>query len=106
MIVGDHVYIVDDAIPRCYDLKTGKNQWESAERLKGSTWGSMTPRPREAVRHDEERRHGRARGKARVRDCGIDSLGRGEQTNSSLAVSDGEIVIRTFKNLYCIREKN
>jgi hypothetical protein len=30
------------------------------------------------------------------------SLGRGESTNSSLVVSDGEIFIRTFKNLWCI----
>ena len=32
-------------------------------------------------------------------------LGAGEQTNSSLAVSNGEIFIRTFKHLWCIAEK-
>ena len=33
------------------------------------------------------------------------SLGGGEQTNSSLAVSNGEILIRTHKHLWCIAEK-
>ena len=27
----------------------------------------------------------------------------GEQSNSSIAISDGDIFIRTFKNLWCIR---
>jgi hypothetical protein len=30
------------------------------------------------------------------------SLGRGQETNSSLAISNGDIFIRTFKNLWCI----
>lgn len=29
----------------------------------------------------------------------------GEQTNSTLAVADGQIFLRTFENLYCIEEK-
>ena len=33
------------------------------------------------------------------------SLGDGEQTNSSLAISNGDIFIRTFKHLWCIGEK-
>ena len=33
------------------------------------------------------------------------SLGRGEQTNSSIAVSDGELYIH-LQNLYCIRERS
>jgi hypothetical protein len=33
------------------------------------------------------------------------SLGKGEQTNSSIAVSNGELFIRTFQHLYCISEK-
>ena len=32
-------------------------------------------------------------------------LERGEGTNSSLAVSDGEVFIRTFKHLWCIKQK-
>jgi hypothetical protein len=32
-------------------------------------------------------------------------LAKGEQTNSSLAISDGEVFIRTFKHLWCIAAK-
>ena len=32
-------------------------------------------------------------------------LGNGESTNSSLAISNGDIFIRTFKHLWCISQK-
>jgi hypothetical protein len=33
------------------------------------------------------------------------SLGEGESTNSSVAVSNGQVFLRTFKHLWCIEEK-
>ena len=33
------------------------------------------------------------------------SLGKGESTNSSLVISDGDIFIRTFRHLWCIGKK-
>src|SRR5262249_47544862 len=42
MIVAGHVYMVDEnAVPHCYDLKTGEDQWKDAKRPGGMTWGSM-----------------------------------------------------------------
>jgi len=35
----------------------------------------------------------------------VNSLGAGEQTNSSIAVSNGELFIRTFRHLWCIGKK-
>ncbi len=35
----------------------------------------------------------------------VNSLGAGELSNSSVAISNGEIFIRTFKTLWCIGEK-
>jgi len=32
-------------------------------------------------------------------------LAKGEQSNSSIAVSDGAIYLRTFKHLWCIEGK-
>jgi hypothetical protein len=32
----------------------------------------------------------------------VNKLGGGEKTNSSLAISNGEIFLRTFKHLWCI----
>jgi outer membrane protein assembly factor BamB len=105
MIVGNHVYIVDeDGSPRCYDLKTGDEVWK-AKRTGSVTWGSMV--------HAEGRlyvlmRDGTTRvfaAKPKYEVLAVNSLGPGEQTNSSLVISNGDIFIRTFKHLWCIGEK-
>ena len=106
VIVGPHVYVVDEnGIPRCYELATGKNLWEGEERFKSITWGSMV--------HADGRLYLLMRNgdtvvlaaKPKFEVLAVNSLEQGTQTNSSLAISDGDIFIRTFKFLYCIREK-
>jgi outer membrane protein assembly factor BamB len=107
VIVGGHVYMVDEnAAPHCYDLKTGDDLWKDAPRLKGgTTWGSIV--------HADGRlyllmRSGEtvvmvARPKHEV--LAVNPLAPGEQTNSSPAISDGAIFLRTFKHLWCIEAK-
>src|SRR4051812_21151940 len=42
MVVGDHVYMVDEnAAAHCYNLKTGEDAWKAETRRGGTTWGSM-----------------------------------------------------------------
>ncbi|MCI0357649.1 MAG: pyrrolo-quinoline quinone, partial [Planctomycetaceae bacterium] len=104
MIVGEHVYIVDEnGAPHCYELKTGEEVWKVEKRPGGgATWGSMV--------------HASGRLYVLMRDgatlvfaaspkyelLATNSLGRGESTNSSLAISNGDVFIRTFKHLWCI----
>ncbi|MGI8977997.1 MAG: PQQ-binding-like beta-propeller repeat protein [Pirellulaceae bacterium] len=107
MIIGGHAYIVEEnGVPHCYDLQTGDEVWKVETRPGGgSTWGSMV--------HAEGRlyvlmRDGRtlvfaANPKYEV--LASNSLGPGVETNSSLAISNGEIFIRTFKHLWCISPK-
>jgi outer membrane protein assembly factor BamB len=107
VIVGDHIYMVDEnAVVHCYELKSGEDRWKSEDRIKGGmTWGSMV--------HADGRlyllmRNGEtvvlaANPKHEV--LAVNSLGTGQQSNSSLAISNGEIFIRTFKHLWCIGEK-
>jgi len=106
MIVGEHAYIIDDnGAPRCYELTTGKNLWEEEDKLKAGTWGSMI--------HAEDRfyilmKNGDTvvlAAKPKFEILSINPLDKGASSNSSLAVSDGEIYIRTFKNLWCIKAK-
>ncbi|MSU77967.1 MAG: serine/threonine protein kinase [Gemmataceae bacterium] len=104
MLIGDHVYMVDEnGTPRCYIAKTGEEIWKVEKRPSaGNTWGSMI--------HAEGRLYILMRtGETLILDAspkynvvGINHLGKGEQTNSSLAVSNGDIFIRTFRHLYCI----
>lgn len=107
VIVGGHVYMVDEnATPHCYELKTGKDLWKDEPRLKGgTTWGSMV--------HADGRLYLLMRNADTVvlaanpkfEVLAVNSLGAGEQTNSSPAISNGEVLIRTFKNLWCIGQK-
>jgi outer membrane protein assembly factor BamB len=106
MIVGDHVYVIDEnGLPRCYELATGKNLWSDRDAFKSVTWGSMI--------HAEGRLYVLMRNgdtvvlaaRPQYELLAVNPLAKGEQTNSSLAVSDGEVFIRTFKSLWCVGEK-
>jgi outer membrane protein assembly factor BamB len=107
MLVGGHVYIVEEnGVPRCYDVQSGKEQCNVNKRpgSGASTWGSMV--------HAEGRLYVLMRnGETLVFAAtptyellGVNKLSDAD-TNSSLAISNGQIFIRTFKNLWCIEEK-
>jgi outer membrane protein assembly factor BamB len=106
VIVGEHIYMVDEnGTPHCYELKTGTDLWKDEERLKGLTWGSMV--------HAEGRIYLLMRNcdtivlaaKPKFEILATNVLGTGENTNSSVVISNGQIFLRTFKNLWCIEEK-
>lgn len=107
MIVGDHLYMVDEgAVAHCYELKSGEDLWKNVPRLRGgSTWGSMV--------HAEGRIYLLMRNAETVvlaanpkhEVLAVNPLEPGEYTNSSLAISNGEIFIRTFRHLWCITDK-
>ena len=105
-IVGEHVYMIDEnAVVHCYELKTGNDLWKDEPRQKGLTWGSMV--------HADGRlyvlmRNGETlvlAAKPKFEILATNSLGAGEQTNSSPVISNGEIFLRTHRHLWCIAEK-
>jgi outer membrane protein assembly factor BamB len=85
----------------CIDPKTGKTVWR--ERQKAAFWGSIVMAGGKAYVTDQA-------GKTVVfkpnpeKYEGIAINDLGEKSNSTPAISDGQIFIRTFKNLYCIGE--
>jgi outer membrane protein assembly factor BamB len=107
MIVGEHVYMVDEnSMAHCYDLNTGEDHWKDQERLRsGLTWGSIV--------HADGRLYILMRNADTVvlaanpkfELLAVNKLGGGEATNSSLAISNADIFIRTFKHLWCIGKK-
>lgn len=107
VIAGGHVYVVDeDGRPHCYDLKTGDDHWKDEAKLKGGvTWGSMIHAGGRLymMMRSGETTVLAANPKHEV--LAVNSLGAGEQTNSSPAIADGEIYLRTFRHLWCIAEK-
>ena len=103
VIAGDHFYIVNDpGVAQCIELKTGKQAWR--KRAAGSTWSSSVLSGDRIYVTDQS-------GETvvfRASPAKLEVLQRnelGETTRASPAVSDGQIFIRTHKNLYCIGER-
>jgi outer membrane protein assembly factor BamB len=103
IIIGDHVYILEEnTVPHCYELATGKEVWKAPKRIGGTTWGSLV--------HADGKLYALLRdGSTVIFKAGPEfeilahnKLGRGERTNSSIAVSNGELFIRTSRHLWCI----
>jgi len=99
---GYHYILSDGGILECRDLKTGTMVFE--ERLKGNNWSSLV------LSAD-----GKCYAANQIGDCFVfkaspkfellatNSLG--EKIIGSIAVSDGQLFIRGYKNLWCIGKK-
>jgi outer membrane protein assembly factor BamB len=105
VIVGDHAYILNESgMAQCFELKTGKDIWDK-KRVGGRSWSSMVA----------------TAGRLYVGTHGGDtlvlaasptfellatnSLGPEEKILASVAVADGELFIRTYRDLWCIGRK-
>ena len=105
MIIGDHVYMMEEnGLPRCFELMTGKQVWQVESRPGGGrTWGSMV--------------YGQGKLFVLMDDASTLVFAAGPKyehfatnrldgtTYSSLAISNGDIFIRTHKHLWCIGAK-
>jgi len=107
VIYGDHIFLLSGSIVYCYDLKTGETIW--SERVAGSgansdSWSSMVLIGDRLYVPNQSSETVILRASPRFEKIGIHPLD-GALSNSSLAVSDGEIFIRTHLHLWCISEK-
>jgi outer membrane protein assembly factor BamB len=101
VILGEHCYLINEnGQPACFELKTGKNLWEKEQRVSGPTWSSLVAAA--------GRLYITSQGGETVvfkADPKLEVLSKnplGERTMASPAFSDGEIFVRTYKNLWCI----
>jgi outer membrane protein assembly factor BamB len=102
VVVGKHIY-VPDADPgtlRCIEPETGTVVWQ--ERMPGGrAWGSIAYADRRAyVTCQNGDTVVFAPHPDGYKELAVNSLG--EPSNSTPAIADGEIFVRTFKALYCI----
>jgi outer membrane protein assembly factor BamB len=104
VVVGKHLYMANEQhVAQCIEVATGKELWQ-ARMPEGIVWASpvlagdrlyvtnqngttivFRPNPEKFELLAENRL--------------------GEQSNSTIAISDGQIFLRTFEHLYCIVEK-
>jgi outer membrane protein assembly factor BamB len=107
VIHDNHIYILNDpGVAECFELETGKLVWE--ERLKGpgprgDNWSSMVLADQKlfAINQGGDAFVLNASPKFQV--LATNSLG--EHTIASMAVSDGQIFVRTYNNLWCIADR-
>lgn len=100
-----HIYILNsDGIAECIELKTGRVVWE--ERLpkkgrKGDSWSSMVLAGDLIYILNQSADTVLLKAAPEFSVVGVNALD-GALTNASLAVSDGELYIRTHTHLWCI----
>ena len=104
VIVGEHAYLINEpGQASCFELKTGKDLWKP-ERLMGSTWASLV--------HAAGRLYVTGRtGETvvlRADPAKVDVLARNklpDEVYGSIAIVDGDLLIRGYKFLWCIAAK-
>lgn len=103
VIVGDFVYVVNEPGIACLDLKTGTEQWNHP--VRGGSWSSITRSAdtlylmsQQGVTHVFK---ADPKGYSEVALNALD----GATTRASIAVSEGELFLRTYKHLWCIAAK-
>ncbi len=101
VIVGEHIYMVNEpGTAQCIDWKSGETLW--TERLTGGTWASI-------VRVGDRLYTTSLEGETVVFAAKpkLEVLARNlipERTLASLAISDGEVFLRTYQHLWCLHE--
>jgi outer membrane protein assembly factor BamB len=94
-------------VAECIDLKTGKVIWEERLRAPGpksETWSSMVLVGDRIYVVNQSGDTIVLRASPKFEVISVNSIG-GELTNASLAVSDGDIFLRSHQNLWCFSEK-
>jgi outer membrane protein assembly factor BamB len=103
LVVGERVYLVNEnGVVQCLDVASGKDLWEKP-RLSGVFWGSfVSAADRLYVTNQAGDTYVLAAG-PKYQLLAKNVL---EGTvQSSMAITDGELFIRTYKHLWCISDK-
>jgi len=99
VVAGGHIYVVNETgVGQCLELATGNEVWR--ERLGASTWSSLVHADGRLYVIDQQGDTHVFRPAPKFERLAQNSLG--EKTRASIAVSDGELFIRTYKHLWCI----
>jgi outer membrane protein assembly factor BamB len=98
VIRGGYAYVLNEpGSAQCLELKTGKSLW--TERI-GGVWGSLVHADGRLYVTNLTGETVVFAAKPKFEELARNPLE--ERTLSSIAVSDGDLFIRTYKNLWCI----
>ena len=100
VIAGGHVYILNDpGVAECIELKTGRQVWK--QRAANSAWGSMVLAGDKIYVVNQSGDTIVIQASPQFEILQINSIGN-EMCNASVVPSNGDLFIRTHKNLWCI----
>jgi outer membrane protein assembly factor BamB len=101
IILGDYLYMANagPGTVQCIELKTGKDRWEG-KRLGADFWASLVLADGKFYATDQEGDTYVFAAKPDFEQISRNRLD--EHTNASLAISEGDILIRTHEHLWCI----
>jgi outer membrane protein assembly factor BamB len=100
VVVGEHVYAVDEPGLRCIELKTGKTVWEKG--VSGGIWSSIVHADGRLYVVSQTGETVVFAPKPEFEEIARNRLK--ETTRASIAVSGGELFVRTYEHLWCIAE--
>jgi outer membrane protein assembly factor BamB len=104
VVLGEHVYILEEnGTPHCYELKTGQEVWKVGQRPSATSWGSMLAADGRLYVLNQNGDTVVFAASPKYELLATNRLG--ERSNASIAVSNGELFIRTYKHLWCIADK-
>jgi outer membrane protein assembly factor BamB len=101
VIVGDHVYMANagPGTVQCFDLKTGKEEWDK-QTIGTAHWGSLVLADGNLCATDQTGDTYVFAAKPKFELIARNRLG--EHTDASVAISDGDLFVRTHQSLWCI----
>jgi outer membrane protein assembly factor BamB len=101
IVAGGYVYMANagPGTVQCLELETGKDRWDG-KRLGTAFWGSLVLADGKLHATDQEGDTYILAAKPQFEQIRRNRLG--ERTNASLAISDGDLFVRTHAHLWCI----
>jgi outer membrane protein assembly factor BamB len=105
VLVGQHVYMLNEnGLAQCFDLHSGQDLWQKERASTSPSWGSLVSAGGRLYVTNHA-------GETLVFAAGprFELLAKnplGERVLASIAVSDSDLFIRSYKHLWCIRGKN
>jgi outer membrane protein assembly factor BamB len=104
VIIGPHLYqFEENGTPRCFELATGKDVWNVDKRPGSGAWGSLVHAAGRLYVTGREGTTYVFAAEPKYRLLAANPIG--EHVDASIALSDGQIFIRSFKHLWCIDGK-
>ena len=104
VIVGDHIFMVNEpGTAECIELRTGDSVWK--QRLTGSTWASLVHADDKLWITDRDGTSFVFKPAKEFELVAKNPLAEKEITQASLAMSDGQIFLRSYQRLYCIGKR-